>query len=54
VRRVPAESVSEQRVEAVRKLDEREELERYTRLILHDPNETTHGPAEIADISPPS
>jgi len=31
-------------------LDEREELEPYLRLILHDPNETPHGPAEIADI----
>jgi hypothetical protein len=31
-------------------LDEREELEPYIMLILHDPNETPHGPAEIVDI----
>jgi Type III restriction enzyme, res subunit len=50
VRNVPAESISEQVVKAVKQLDEREELEPYLRLILHDPNETPHGPAEIADI----
>jgi superfamily II DNA or RNA helicase len=31
-------------------LDEREELEPYFRAILHDPNDTPHGPAELADI----
>jgi len=50
VRRVSPESISGQLIEAVRKLDEREELEPYIRLIRHDPNETPHGPAEIADI----
>jgi len=50
VRRVSPESISGQLIGAVRKLDEREELEPYIRLILHDPNETPHGPAEIADI----
>src|SRR5258708_2488235 len=50
VRNIPAELVSEALLNAVRKLDEREELEPYLRLILHDPNETPHGPAEIADI----
>ena len=28
----------------------KQELEPYLRLILHDPNETPHGPAEIVDI----
>ena len=32
------------------RVDGHEELEPYIRLILHDPNETPHGPAEIADI----
>lgn len=50
VRNVSPDSVSELVVKAVRKLDEKEELEPYLRLILHDPNETPHGPAEIADI----
>jgi superfamily II DNA or RNA helicase len=50
VRNVPPESISKELVNAVRELDEREELEPYLRLILHDPNETPHGPAEIADI----
>jgi hypothetical protein len=50
VRSVPPESITPQLVETVRGLDEKEELEPYIRLILHDPNETSHGPAEIADI----
>jgi superfamily II DNA or RNA helicase len=50
VRNIPAELISEILLNVVRKLDEREELEPYLRLILHDPNETPHGPAEIADI----
>ncbi len=50
VRNVTPESISPKIVAAVRKLDEKEELEPYLRLILHDPNETPHGPAEIADI----
>src|SRR5713101_9194840 len=37
VRSVPAGSISEQVINAVRKLDEREEIEPYLRLILHDP-----------------
>lgn len=50
IRSISAKSISQELIEAVRKLDEREELEPYIRLILHDPNETPHGPAEIADI----
>jgi hypothetical protein len=52
VRDVPADLISKSKelISVVRQLDEREELEPYIRLILHDPNETPHGPAEIADI----
>jgi superfamily II DNA or RNA helicase len=50
VRNVAPEAISDQVIRAVRELDEREELEPYLRLILHDPNETPHGPAEIVDI----
>jgi superfamily II DNA or RNA helicase len=50
VRNIPPGLISEPLLKAVRGLDEREELEPYLRLILHDPNETPHGPAEIADI----
>jgi len=31
-------------------LDEKSEIERFVREIIYDPNETPHGPAEIADI----
>jgi len=34
----------------IRNLDEKNEMERFIREILYDPNETPHGPAEIADI----
>jgi superfamily II DNA or RNA helicase len=37
-------------VQAVRTLDERQEIEPFILSILADPNETPHGPAEIADI----
>lgn len=50
VRNISAQSISEKVISAVKSLDEREELEPYLRIILHDPNETPHGPAEIADI----
>jgi superfamily II DNA or RNA helicase len=50
VRNVPAELISEALIHTVRGMDEKEELEPYIRVILHDPNETPHGPAEIADI----
>jgi superfamily II DNA or RNA helicase len=50
VRDVRPDSITETLIKAVRELDEKEELEPYLRLILHDPNETPHGPAEIADI----
>jgi Type III restriction enzyme, res subunit len=50
VRNVADDLISEALIKAVQRLDEREELEPFLRLILHDPNETPHGPAEIADI----
>ena len=50
VRSISEGSISEQVIAAVRGLDEKTELELYLRIILHDPNETPHGPAEIADI----
>jgi hypothetical protein len=34
----------------MKNLDEKEELEPFIREILYDPNETPHGPTEIADI----
>jgi len=34
----------------IRKLDEKTEMERFVREIIHDPNETPHGPTEITDI----
>ena len=48
--RVPESAVSKKILEAVRQLDERRELEPALQQILFDPNETPHGPTEIADI----
>jgi superfamily II DNA or RNA helicase len=45
-----AKSVTPDLVEAVRRLDEREEFEPFVRSILNDSNATPHGPAEIADV----
>jgi superfamily II DNA or RNA helicase len=50
VQGTPATEIKLQHLHTVRGLDEREELEPYLRAILHDPNDTPHGPAEIADI----
>jgi hypothetical protein len=50
VRDHPPSSVSKIVLDAVRNLDEREELEPFIRAILADPNDTPHGPAEIVDI----
>ena len=50
VRDFPARSVVPSIVEAVRGLDEAEELEPFMRAILADTNATPHGPAEIVDI----
>ena len=48
--RVSESAVSKEILEAVRQLDERRELEPALQQILFDPNETPHGPTEIADI----
>ena len=48
--RVPESVISQEILSAVRKLDERRELEPALQQILFDPNETPHGPTEIADI----
>jgi superfamily II DNA or RNA helicase len=50
VRGIPATQIKKAHLDAVRSLDEREELEPYIRAILHDPNDTPHGPAELVDI----
>lgn len=50
VREWPAASIGEEVRRAVAVLDERSELEVFLRDVLFDPNETPHGPAEIADI----
>ena len=46
----PVSSVIRAVLDAVRSLDEREELEPFIRTILADPSDTPHGPAEIVDI----
>ena len=47
---IPNEAVSESIIKNIRQLDEKDELERFLQEILFDPNETPHGPTEIADI----
>lgn len=42
--------INETILSSIRNLDERGELEQFVREILYDPNETPHGPTEIADI----
>ena len=46
----PASSISSKLVDAVKRLDEREEFEPFIRSILTDSNMTPHGPAEIVDV----
>ncbi|MDZ7840822.1 MAG: hypothetical protein U5R46_08380 [Gammaproteobacteria bacterium] len=48
--RVPDSAISPEILTSVRQLDERRELEPALQQILFDPNETPHGPTEIADI----
>src|SRR6267154_1598430 len=49
-RNYPASDIGLGLIEAVRSLDEREELEPFLRSILTDVGDTPHGPAEIVDI----
>ncbi|MDB4949325.1 MAG: hypothetical protein JWM27_1974 [Gemmatimonadetes bacterium] len=50
VSRVPAAAITPKVLVGVRRLHEKDELEPLLRAILSDPNETPHGPTEIADI----
>ena len=47
---IPENAISDEILENVRQLDEKQELEPAIKQILYDPNETPHGPTEIADI----
>ena len=50
VKAIPDAAISEEILTNTRNLDEKSEMERFVREILFDPNETPHGPTEIADI----
>jgi superfamily II DNA or RNA helicase len=50
VKDFPVDVICPEVINKVRCLDEREELEPFVRAIISDPNETSHGPAEIVDI----
>ena len=48
--RVPEAAVNSDVLVGIRRLNERQELEPALQEILSDPNETPHGPTEIADV----
>lgn len=48
--KIPEASIHQEIITNITKLDEETELEQFTRDILYDPNNTPHGPVEIADI----
>ena len=50
VKTIPDATINNEILTNIRNLDEKKELERFLREILYDPNETPHGPTEIADI----
>ncbi len=50
VKAVPDAAITPAIISSVRELHEIDELERFLREILYDPNDTPHGPTEIADI----
>lgn len=50
VKTIPDAAVNDTILANIRDLYEESEIERSVRQILYDPNETPHGPAEIADI----
>lgn len=50
VKTIPDGVINEEILSNIRNLDEKTEMERFFREILYDPNETPHGPTEIADI----
>lgn len=43
-------AISKEVIDNIRKLDEETQIEQFIRDIISDPNETPHGPTEIADI----
>jgi hypothetical protein len=47
---VPAQSVNDAMLSVISQLNEKTEMEPFIRKILFDPNETAHGPTELADI----
>lgn len=47
---IPDASINDEILTNIANLDEETELEQFTRDILYDPNNTPHGPVEIADI----
>ncbi len=47
---VDGKAVTDEILSNIRHLDEKREMEPFLRQILYDPNETPHGPTEIADI----
>jgi len=47
---IPDGAISEEILLNIKNLDEKKEIEPFIREILYDPNETPHGPTEIADI----
>jgi len=50
VKTIPDTTINKDILYNIRNLDEKKEIERFVREILYDPNETPHGPTEIADI----
>jgi len=50
IKTIQKASISKLILSNIRNLDEKRELEPFLREILYDPNETPHGPTEMADI----
>lgn len=50
IRSIPDRAITDTIISNIRQLDEKHEIEPFIRQILCDPNETPHGPTEIADI----
>jgi hypothetical protein len=48
--KIPEQAINDNILQNIRILDEKNELEPAIRQILYDPNDTPHGPTEIADI----
>lgn len=50
IKSIPDSAIHTAMLDYMRGLDEKLEIEQFIREILYDPNETPHGPTEIADI----